>query len=75
MSFNIEGIFVGCVINFWGVGGYIIFCENVSLLIFLLFGLTDPIFKRKVLKKQLIKKYGRITMLNSDNKYNVLSFC
>lgn len=74
-SFNIEGIFVGCVINFWGVGGYIIFCENVSLLIFLLFGLTDPIFKRKVLKKQLIKKYGLITMLNSDNKYNVLSFC
>lgn len=44
-------MFVGCVINFWGVCGYtitfIIFCENVSLLIFLLFGLTDPIQKKK----------------------------
>lgn len=53
-------MFVGCVINFWGVCGYtitfIIFGENVSLLIFLLFGLTDPIQKKKSLEKQLIKK-------------------
>lgn len=52
-------MFVGCVINFWGVCGYtitfIIFCENVSLLIFLLFGLTDPIKKKKVFKNNLQK--------------------
>lgn len=53
-------MFVGCVINFWGVCGYtitfIIFCENVSLLIFLLFGLTDPILKKKKSLKTTYKK-------------------
>lgn len=53
-------MFVGCVINFWGVCGYtitfIIFCENVSLLIFLLFGLTDPILKKKKSWKTTYKK-------------------
>lgn len=50
-------MFVGCVINFWGVCGYIIifiiFCENVFLLIFLLFGFIDLIKKKKVFKNNL----------------------
>lgn len=65
--------FLGCRWLYYYIYNFLWKCVFINY--FIIWTYWPNLKKKKSLEKQLIKKHGLITVLSSDNKYVVLSFC